>query len=220
MDDSIFWSILVVAPPLLVAVILHEIAHGLVAEKLGDPTARNLKRITLNPIRHIDPFLTIILPALLIMSNTGIVFGGAKPVPVNPLYFKDPRRGMLWVALAGPVTNFVLAALSYGAVQLVEQFPMESLSPVSMLAVSLVLSWLVYSMLINLVLGLFNLLPVPPLDGGRIVTGLLPEKAAYAYAKIERFGFVIVIALIYFGIPQLVLGPIIELAARSLENAG
>lgn len=203
-------------PPLLVAVILHEIAHGLAAEKFGDPTARDLGRITLNPLRHIDPFLTVILPGILILANTGIIFGGAKPVPVNPMNFKDPRRDMLWVALAGPVVNFILAGLSYVAVYLLSSISIAGTTELEHLLLALCLAWCTYSVLINIVLGLFNLLPVPPLDGGRIIVGILPEKLAFRYARLERWGFLIVVVLIYAGVPQLVLGPVIEFAAKGL----
>lgn len=216
MSDSILWSIIIMVPPLLVAVILHEIAHGLAAEKLGDPTARDLGRITLNPLRHIDPFLTVILPGILILANTGIIFGGAKPVPVNPMNFKDPRRGMLWVALAGPVVNFILAGLSYGAVYLLSGISIAGTTELERFFLTLCVAWCTYSVLINIVLGLFNLLPVPPLDGGRIVVGILPEKLAFRYARMERWGFIIVVVLIYAGLPQLVLGPVIEFAAKGL----
>jgi len=209
-----FWTIFITVPPLLVAVILHEIAHGLVAEQLGDPTARDAKRITLNPIRHIDPFLTIILPAVLILSGSGIVFGGAKPVPVNPLYFKNPRKGMLWVALAGPVTNFILALICYLA--LITVSAIEVKSWLWLVPYTIVVSWFAYGVLINLILGLFNLLPVPPLDGGRIAVGLLPESLAYKYARLERYGFLIVVALIYFGIPQMLLKPVIDYVVQFL----
>jgi Zn-dependent protease len=196
------------APPPIVAVVLHEVAHGLMAEKLGDPTARKLKRITLNPIKHIDLFLTIILPLLLIISKSGIVFGGAKPVPVNPIYFKDPRKGMLWVALAGPVTNFILAILFYIVLNFIE--PLKFSTPPAVIIHNLLIIWCAYSIIINVVLGTFNLMPIPPLDGGRIVVGILPKKLAYKYAKLERFGFIIVIFLIYYGIPQAVLEPLIK----------
>ena len=205
-SDSILLNILYFVPPLLVAVILHEIAHGYVAERLGDPTARNMNRINLNPIVHIDLFFTIILPLLLILSNTGIVFGGAKPVPVDPRYFKNPRRGMLWVALAGPVTNFLLAILSY---VLILALPLVfGFLPVSFLEV--IGTWLLSSIFINVVLALFNLIPVPPLDGGRILVGILPERLAYYVARIEPFGLFILIALIYFEIPQMILLPALQ----------
>lgn len=214
MSDSILIGLINMGPPLILAVVLHEVAHGWVAEKLGDPTARQLKRITLNPLRHIDPFLTIIVPGLLILSGSSIVFGGAKPVPVNPIYFKDPRRGMLWVAIAGPVTNFILAAVFYVILLILKPIEVSTLPAV--LTLNLLIAWSAYSILINIVLGVFNLLPIPPLDGGRVVVGLLPEDLAYKYARLERYGFIIVIALIFMGIPQAVLAPIVEFVVRAL----
>ena len=188
-EASIWYRILVIAPPFAFAVILHEVAHGWVAERLGDPTARQAGRISLNPIVHVDWMLTVALPAMLIFFGSPIVFGGAKPVPVDPRYFFNPRRGMLWVALAGPVTNFVLAGGSFllllGGV-LTLGLPEDP---------NIFLEWLRFSILINLVLGIFNLIPIPPLDGGRIAVGLLPLSLAKNWAKLERFGLIIVVLL-------------------------
>ncbi len=201
-------------PPLLVAVILHEIAHGYAAEKLGDPTARQLGRITLNPVKHIDPFMTIMLPGILILSGSPIIFGGAKPVPVNPMRFKNPRRDMAYVALAGPVTNFVLAILFYFAYEIYSFiFPILLAPPFVLAIVGL---WLIYGVLINLVLGLFNLLPVPPLDGGRIAVGFLPVPLAKFWARLEPFGLLIVIALLYSGLFDVFLSPVIDKTAKYL----
>lgn len=204
--EVIISRIIEVAPPLLVAVILHEIAHGYVAELLGDPTARRENRINLNPIVHIDLFFTIILPIMLILSNTGVVFGGAKPVPVNPSYFKNPRRGMLWVALAGPVSNVIIAIISYLLLIIFGSFIL--LLPASL--AKLITIWLISSIFINIVLAIFNLIPIPPLDGGRIVVGLLPEKLAYQYSRLEPFGFFILVAVLYAEIPQKIILPVIE----------
>ena len=204
-------------PPLLLAVILHEIAHGYMAERLGDPTARRLGRIKLNPLVHIDPFMTVILPGLLILSGSPIVFGGAKPVPVDPRYFSNPRRGMAYVALAGPITNFVLASCFYGVMLLFLHFQSAlSLLP-TWLAITLVY-WTLHSIIINLVLGLFNLLPVPPLDGGRIAVGFLPLKLARHVAQLERYGLLIVIALLYFGVVDRYLGPAINFVTQHIEQ--
>ncbi|MCO6431492.1 MAG: site-2 protease family protein [Deltaproteobacteria bacterium] len=183
---------------LIVAAVLHEISHGLAAYKLGDNTARNLGRITLNPIKHIDPFMTLILPAALVFSGSPIIFGGAKPVPVNPFNFKNPRRDMALVAAAGPISNFLLAAAAYFTVLLMGKFDLFDLlpEPVQLLTLGVILQWI----MINIVLGIFNLFPVPPLDGGRIVTGLLPLKIARPYASLERYGILIVFALLYLGV--------------------
>ncbi|MCB0323468.1 MAG: site-2 protease family protein [Bdellovibrionales bacterium] len=207
-------KLIAAAPPLLVAVILHEIAHGWAAEKLGDPTARSLGRITVNPLRHADPFLTLLLPGMLILAGSPVIFGGAKPVPVNPLYFKNPRRDMAYVALAGPVTNFVLAAICYILLQSLTNSIVAFFVPP--LILGLLALWLVHGVLINLVLGLFNLLPVPPLDGGRIAVGFLPIRAARAWARLEPFGLLIVIALLFSGVIEATLGPIVEHTAKHL----
>lgn len=172
MTNSFLTSLLFSVPPFLFAIILHEVAHGYVAYKLGDPTAKMLGRITLNPIQHIDMFMSIILPGLLILSHSPIIFGGAKPVPVNPGYFKNPKRDMAIVAAAGPAVNFILAFLAF---QLSLVLPdIASGSIISLL----IPVWLIYSIIINIALGLFNLLPIPPLDGGRIMVGILPHSLA------------------------------------------
>lgn len=204
---------LLTVPPLLVAVILHEVAHGYAAEKLGDPTARRLGRITLNPIKHIDLWMTILLPGLLILANAPIIFGGAKPVPVDPRNFSNPRIGMMWVALAGPVTNFILAGCCYallvGAAQLgIGDAPTDALS--------LLLGWLVYGIVINLILALFNLVPIPPLDGGRIAVGLLPVPLARALARLEPFGILIVMVLLMSGVLNRVLSPLLRVILGAL----
>jgi Zn-dependent protease len=200
-QPPMWYSILLTVPPLLIAVMLHEIAHGYVAGRLGDPTAKQKGRLTLNPLKHIDPFMTIILPAILIASHSPIIFGGAKPVPVNPMYFKNPRRGMLWVAAAGPATNLVLAGISYGLLRVLglalSGFQTLELSETAIEAVRLAGGWLSYSIIINIVLGVFNLIPVPPLDGGRIMVGILPLPLARRLAKIEPFGIYLVIIVIY-----------------------
>jgi Zn-dependent protease len=205
-------NIVVVFVPLLIAVILHEISHGLVAERLGDPTARRLKRITLNPIRHIDPVMTIVLPVVLALSNAPII-GGAKPVPIDPRYFRNPRKGMLWVALAGPGMNFVLAALHYLLLWGLNTFGWNNGLFGTLLSV-----FLAYSVLINIVLAVFNLLPIPPLDGGRIAVGLLPLKIARMYGKIERFGILLVFVLLFSGTLDYVLRPVLTFVEQQLEG--
>ena len=211
---SLAFNILVMAPPLLTAIILHEVAHGWVAEKLGDPTARALGRITLNPIKHIDPVMTLLLPGLLIASGSPIIFGGAKPVPINPGYFKNPRKGMVWVALAGPAVNIVLASICYLLVMALDKANADVVSHSAI--VLLVGAWLVYGVVINLVLALFNLFPVPPLDGGRIAVGILPLSLARPLAKLERWGLLIVFLLLYSGVIDAYLGPIIKFVITRL----
>jgi len=191
---EILKQICITVPPLLFSVILHEVAHGLAAERLGDRTARDMGRITLNPLVHIDPFMTIILPGLLIWSGSPIVFGGAKPVPINPYYFSNPRRHMALVALAGPLTNFVLAAISafllWLALNSTQLLPQHSITV-------LVLGWLSVGIVINIVLGVFNMIPIPPLDGGRIAVGFLPRSLAARLARLEPYGIFIVILILY-----------------------
>lgn len=215
---SLVESIVLLAPPLIVAVVIHEVAHGWVAEKLGDPTARALGRITLNPIKHIDPVLTLLLPGLLILSGSPVVFGGAKPVPVDPRHFKNPRRGMAIVALAGPVVNFILAAACCLALKFsIPYLQSGALQPPS--AVSLVaFGWLFHGLLVNLVLGTFNLIPIPPLDGGRILVGFLPLPWARRVAKLERWGLPLVFLLLYLGAVRQVLDPIVSTVLKFLVS--
>ena len=197
------------APPLLLALTLHEYAHGYVAYRLGDPTARDAGRLTLNPLSHLDPIGTI--------AFFFIKFGWAKPVPVNPYYFKNPRKDMLWVALAGPITNLLLAVAS--ALLLRAMIGTATLIPESaMLAAILVplFNMLVASVWINLVLCIFNFLPIPPLDGSRIVTGLLPENLARTYASFERYGFIVILILAFSGVLGTVIFPVIRFANNLL----
>lgn len=176
--------------PVLIAVTFHEAAHGYVAWKLGDDTAYRLRRVSFNPFRHIDTFGTILLPALLLfMSGGRIMFGYAKPVPVNFARLNSPRRDMVLVALAGPATNLALAFASAFLFHFLDVFPHE-------LGVWLA-ETLRRSILLNLVLAVFNMLPLPPLDGGRVAVGLLPRALALPLAKLERFGMLILILLLF-----------------------
>lgn len=183
----------------IIAITLHEAAHGYAAWSLGDPTAKLLGRVSLNPVRHVDPVGTLMVPGALIviqaltLGRVDAVFGWAKPVPVDVSHFRNPRRGMMWVALAGPATNFVLAVFSAFLVHAVIAGE-NSLSDDS---VEWLYRFLGFSILANLVLGLFNLLPIPPLDGGRIVVGVLPERLAMAYAGLERVGLLLIIAVLF-----------------------
>ena len=184
---------------LLFSIILHEIAHGSVALRLGDPTADELGRLTLNPIKHISAFGTILFPLMLYLAHSPVIFGWAKPVPVDPRYFRNPLRGMMWVGMAGPVANFILATIAAVVFRLVA--PLTS-------GQSILLEFVFFFMLVNLVLGFFNLIPIPPLDGSRIVTGLLPRRLVIEYMKLERFGFLILIGLLYLGIFRLFVLPL------------
>ena len=206
-------QLIVSAVPILIAITFHEVAHGLVANRLGDPTARQMGRLTLNPLAHIDLVGTIILPAILIITGAP-VFGWAKPVPINPHNFRDPKRDMAISAAAGPVTNLLLAILSL----LILKFliiPAAVFLPDS-LTIPLTMMFR-QSILINIILAAFNLLPIPPLDGGRVLTGFLPHQQAVAFSKIEPYGFFIVIILLMTGIAGVFINPIIRLMLALLS---
>jgi Zn-dependent protease len=198
--------IAVVALPIILAITFHEAAHGYVADLKGDPTARLMGRLTLNPLAHIDPWGTILLPALLFLF-TGFVFGYAKPVPVNFMNLRRPKADMVWVAAAGPLMNLVLA-IGFGALLKVLSavagpasgvgFPGAATGPDGAFEVLQPISqMLVYGVLINVWLMVFNLLPIPPLDGGRVLVGLLPHPASDRVAALEPFGFFILLALLF-----------------------
>ncbi len=175
--------------PILIAITFHEAAHAYAAWKLGDETAFRLGRVTFNPLKHIDPFGTILLPAVLFLTNAPFLFGWAKPVPVAFRNLRQPRRDMAIVAVAGPLINVVLATASAALIHLVRLVPEE--------AAPWLLQTLYQSILLNLVLAIFNMIPVPPLDGSRIILSLLPGPLAGPYAKLERFGFLILLGIIF-----------------------
>lgn len=184
------------------SVILHEVAHGYAALRLGDTTARDMGRLTLNPIPHIDPVGTVIIPLLLIFMQSPFLFGYAKPVPVNIMRLRDPKRGMVIVAAAGPLTNFALAFVSAVGLRLLFiALPVsEIIEPITFPDTLIVTTVLIlfYLFIISIVLGLFNLIPVPPLDGGRIAVGLMPDDVARKYSMVEPFGIFIVLGLLFF----------------------
>jgi Zn-dependent protease len=201
------------ALPVLVAIVFHEVAHGWVANRLGDPTAARMGRLTLNPIAHIDPIGTILLPALLIISNAPFLFGYAKPVPVNFQNLNNPKRDMVWVALAGPVTNLLLAlgcvlvlgtglGLMGNGTNASSSALVDFFAPVVLMAKN--------GVLINIVLAVFNALPLPPLDGGRVAVGLLPEPASSILGRVEPFGFLILIVLLMTHALDKIIGPPVE----------
>lgn len=202
--ESILAKLSVMLVPALLAVTLHEVAHGYIAEKFGDPTARLLGRLTLNPLRHLDPVGTL---ALLFFG-----FGWARPVPVNFNNLLRPRRDMIWVALAGPGTNLCLALVSALLLRsfalLAELIPPQGSVPFALLEPVALMA--AFSLYINVILGVFNLVPIPPLDGGRVLSGLLPRRQADLLGRLEPFGFVIIIFLIFFtDLWRLVMAPVI-----------
>jgi Zn-dependent protease len=198
-------------PAILAALTFHEYAHGWVADKLGDPTARLSGRLTFNPVAHLDPIGTLAL----IFSPVG----WAKPVPVNAHNLRHPRRDMVWVAAAGPGANLVLAALSGWLLRLFEGGGGIGQSAWLGGLATPVYLMLQVSVLINVALAIFNLLPLPPLDGGRIVAGLLPPRQAISYGRLERYGFVILLALIFTGAVDRLIWPPIALVAGLLLGA-
>lgn len=200
MDDlTLVQRIVVWILPVIFAITVHEVAHGWVAKKFGDRTASQLGRLTLNPLKHVDLVGTILIPGLLLITSAGFIFGWAKPVPVDPRYFKNPRRDMAFVAVAGPVSNVLMAFAWAMLAKLGLELKIEGVSlPLILMGMA--------GIQINLVLALINLIPIPPLDGSRIVTGLLSNRLAWQYNKLERYGFFILIALLWTGGLSYILG--------------
>lgn len=216
---ALIQQISVWALPVLAAIILHEIAHGIVAYRLGDPTAARMGRLTLNPLPHIDPVGTVLLPLMLVMTHAPFLFGYARPVPVNFANLRNPKRDMVYVAAAGPATNLVLAVASallfkqllhlrLPADGALSGVLVATLTPIALMAQN--------SVVINVVLAVFNLLPILPLDGGRVLAGLLPRAQALAFARLEPLGFLIVIVLMATKTLNAVIGPVIGLFLHAL----
>ncbi|MDP2938886.1 MAG: site-2 protease family protein [Candidatus Omnitrophota bacterium] len=194
--------LLLTIPFFFAAIIIHEFSHGWMAYKLGDPTAKYSGRLTLNPLAHIDPFGTILLPLLLLFLNSPVIFGWAKPVPINFWNLRHPKRDMVLVGIAGPLANFILAFL-------LSLFLKLNLSS----AISI---WLSSIILVNLVLGVFNLIPIPPLDGSRIISGIMPARLAIVYNQLERYGVIIIFLLLFTGVFDRLVWPFINILGKLL----
>ncbi len=209
--NFIFENLIVIGIPLLFAITLHEAAHGYVARFLGDSTAEKMGRITLNPIAHVDLIGTILIPFFILFFSSGaFLFGYAKPVPVNPLYFKNPRRDMAYVAIAGPFSNFLMALFWTFILKL-------SFSNGASDAASFLGQMASAGILVNLVLIALNLIPIPPLDGGRIAVGFLPLRAAAVLNKMEPYGLVIILILLFTDLLSKIINPFIALLTRLLS---
>ena len=206
--STLFLSIAIWAVPVVLAITLHEAAHGYVARMFGDPTAWEMGRVSINPLRHVDPVGTILLPGFIVLTNvmTGAhfpPFGWAKPVPVNFGRLRHPKRDMLWVAAAGPATNLAQAFVWALIAGLISRFMFDAQQ-------SFVFAMALSGVMVNLALMLLNLIPIPPLDGGRIMVSLLPVPLALQLMKLERYGFFILIGLLYFGVLDKLLWPLLE----------
>jgi Zn-dependent protease len=202
--DNIIQSIAIYALPVIFAITLHEAAHGYVAKHFGDLTAYTQGRVSLNPIRHIDPLGTIVLPIVTMLLG-GILFGWAKPVPVNFSALRNPKQDMMWVALAGPGANLFMAILWGFVIKFALGLPQDGLAePLILMGEA--------GIKINVVLMVLNLLPLPPLDGGRVAVSLLPPRLAYNFSRIEPYGFMILLFLLATGVLGAVMGPLIAIA--------
>lgn len=189
-------SIILALPVLLLAIVIHEVSHGYIAYLLGDFTAKRAGRLTLNPIAHIDLFGTILLPALLIFVHSPILFGWAKPVPVNFYALRNPKKDSIYVAIAGPISNILMAVFFASLLWLTSSVNIANIS----IFVEDFRLMCLYGVQINIIFALFNLIPILPLDGGRVLAGLLPTKLSYKYSKLEPYGMYIVILLLFLGI--------------------
>ena len=194
--------------PLLFAITLHEAAHGWIASKLGDKTALMLGRVSLNPARHIDPLGTIVIPVLMIILKTGFIFGWAKPVPITWQNLKNPRRDMALVAMAGPAANLLMAFL-WGGIARISLWSLAGWNHLGWVRITAEFLYNagVFGILINAIILLLNLIPIPPLDGSRVVSALLPRRMAAHYEMLEPYGIWILLGLLYFGYVQAILFP-------------
>lgn len=208
--NAIIQSIAVQALPVVFAITLHEAAHGFAARYFGDPTAWQAGRISLNPLRHIDPMGTIIIPAILLLTGSPFLFGYAKPVPVDFSRLRKPKQDMLWVAAAGPAANLLMVVFWALMYKLSWDIPAFFSLPLALMAKA--------GIGINLVLMLLNLLPLPPLDGGRIAVSLLPHRLAWRFAQLERWGFPILLLLLFTGILDAIMNPLVDFSLRIIVS--
>jgi len=186
---------------LMFSIVVHEVSHGYVALRRGDTTARDAGRLTLNPLPHVDIFGTIILPLILMITSAGFLFGFAKPVPINPRMLRDPKKDMALIGAAGPFSNIVLAVIAGIIFRITQPIMGDN---------NLLVQTLGYAAVINVILAVFNLIPIPPLDGSRIIMGLLPTDLAVKYIKLERYGMFIIFGLIMLGAFNIFLMPIVR----------
>jgi Zn-dependent protease len=216
MDLNLVQVIAIYALPVILAITLHEAAHGYVAMRFGDMTAYAAGRVTLNPIKHIDPIGTVALPLALLalgklFGGGGMLFGWAKPVPVNFANLRHPKRDMLWVAAAGPLSNLAMAVLWAIVAKLSLAMSQSAFAlPLALMGAA--------GVLVNLIFMVLNLLPLPPLDGGRILTSLLPHRMAYRFSRVEPYGFIILLVLLFTGALGFVLWPLVSVAVRAFEH--
>ncbi len=206
LDAQTIQTFLIYAIPILFAITVHETAHGWTALQFGDHSAQMLGRLTLNPIKHIDPIGTILVPAILYFTS-GFIFGWAKPVPINASALKNPKGDMLWVAIAGPAANFIMAGLWLIVIIFSINTNSQFLATMGQVGIQ-----------INLILAVLNLLPLPPLDGSRVVSSLLPNRLSYSYEKLEPYGLFILLGLLLLGVFQGVILPIVISIQKFMFN--
>ncbi len=210
--DNIIYNIAVWSLPVLFAITIHEVAHGWVASKLGDNTAKMLGRLTLNPFKHIDPIGTVVVPLAMVLLQTGFVFGWAKPVPVNMRNLNSPRKDMAIVAAAGPISNLIMAVFWVFIFKLGSSVITDPNIAKGIMAMGQA------GIIINLILFIFNLLPIPPLDGSKVLSGIVPSSVSAIMDKIEPYGLFIVIGLLYFGVLNAIISPVLDFFLKTIGS--